>query len=121
VTVPILKKTILVSFELEYDPDALDPNAVDMGGPKATLCDVATYLDGLVRKHHQACNHHRFLYNLNDPEVFRVDNCTDAVISQLRRPTDGEAQGEAEEDEGADDGEAADDRGVREGDRNTFF
>jgi len=107
---PILKKTILVSFELEYDTDALDPNAVDMhDSEKATLCDVATYLDGLVAKTHQANNHHRFLYNLNDPEVFAVDNCTPEVISRLRRRKDGEAQGEEEEDEGAE-----------EGDRRTF-
>lgn len=81
----IRKRTILVSFELEYDTEALDPNAGDTrDSEKATLCDVAQYLDGLVTRTHQANNHHRFLYNLNDPEVFAVDNCTPEVISRLR-------------------------------------
>lgn len=84
---PILKKTVLVAFEIEYNPERVDPNTTDTKG-KCTLVDVATYLDGVTRVDYSDPDGREFNYNLSDVEVFPVDNCTPEIIALLRRSSD---------------------------------
>lgn len=114
----LIRKKVLVAFDVLFEDRRCDPNTDDHPG-KTDLCDIATYLDGLVRRGQDDVDGETFNYNLSDPEVFPVGNCTEELLDKLRSNPDGEAQGE--EDEGAEEGEDPDTGGVREGDRNTFF
>lgn len=114
----LIRKKILVAFDIAFENTRCDPSSGDHPG-KTDLCDIATYLDGLVRKNQDDTTDPKFSYNLADPEVFPVGTCTEELLDQLRSRPDGEAQGEAEE--GDEEGEGPDGRGVREGDRRTFF
>lgn len=109
---PILKKTLLVAFEIEYDPAGCDPNSDATRTGKSTLADIATYLDGLVRRNREDPGGAKFCYNLLDPEVFPASNCTPQLLAQLRRNPDGE---EGQEDQDPDSG------GVRKGDQHPLW
>ncbi len=65
----------------------------------------------LIRKNQDDPTDAKFNYNLTDPEVFPVQNCTEAILEKLRE----DGRGEAQEDQGADP-----DR-VRDGDQHPLW